>query len=117
MTEPVTLTHSEAEMEAQVGCHLTGDAAAVLVSRVARIWPNGIRIVPNPIPEPGPEVHYVEFITLGENPSRFIRIDGGAWMYAFTSKKAFTWTQVLALHPASQGYSLTEHVAKDSRNA
>ena len=112
-TDPVTLTRSEAEKSAFLAHHLSVDAAVVFVNRVARLWPNGVRIVPDPIPEPGPEVAHVSLSNPGTWDRWFFRnsddipfIDGNS-----TYARPWNWPNIQQL--LTDGWTLTEYVAKD----
>lgn len=109
MTDPVTLTRAEVIEEL---CAWGGEKVIAMVDRLVELWPNGVRIVPDPAPEPGPEVRYVD-LTKGDMVNTFKRHDRtGPELWMRAGNGGFVdWNYIL--ESVDRGWTLTEYVAKD----
>lgn len=112
-TDPATLTASKAFSEFNERM-LKNKSAWEAVQIIALIWPNGIRIVPDPIPEPGPEVTFVTFARPGSLVEVYRRrlaeeLGASAFPWVDTKGNSCEWGFIIEGHNA---WTLTEYVAK-----
>lgn len=113
MTDPATLTRAEAVLLVDKAIYdgrfdMENDGTNI-ANLIAVLWPNGIRIVPDPIPEPGPEVDNIKLTKL--NGQRRLFTDGGSGWFWPDRQVVYSWLEVVRL--VADGWTLTEYVAKD----